>query len=86
LPYDSLAQAIAAALLYYDENDQQSVAMQNIITNEGVDKILTDVCGLLPYEDLAQKVKYHWARYQEINLEIPDHISMHVMKFAVPNM
>lgn len=77
LAYDNLALAIAAALLYYDDNDLQSKIMQNIIASEGVDKILTDVCGLLPYEALAQKVKYNWARLQGERFAVANHASNH---------
>lgn len=62
LPHDNLAMAIAAALSYQDEQDLQSVAMQQTIASYGVDKILTEVCGLLPHESLAQSIKLHCSR------------------------
>lgn len=36
--------------------------MQQAITAEGVEKVLTEDCGLLPHEDLARAVKSAWAR------------------------
>lgn len=62
LPHGHLAVAIAAALAYQDEQDQQSVAMQQSISSYGVDKILTEVCGLLPHEPLAQSIKLHYSQ------------------------
>lgn len=82
LAYDNLALAIAAALLYYDDDDLQSKIMQDIIANEGVDKILTDVCGLLPYEALAQKVKYNWAKLKGERNDMAHHASNHISNKA----
>lgn len=61
LPYENLAKTIAAALAYHDEHDIQSRTMQYVIGTDGVDKILTEVCGMLPHERLAQNVKRQWA-------------------------
>jgi mannitol-1-phosphate 5-dehydrogenase len=61
LPCDNLVLAFAAALLYYDDQDSQSKTMHYIIENEGIDKVLTDTCGLLPHEPLAQHIKSRWA-------------------------
>lgn len=36
--------------------------MQQAIAAEGVEKVLTEDCGLLPHEDLARAVKSEWAR------------------------
>lgn len=60
LPYEKLSMAIAAALTYDDPEDPQAAAMQRDIATEGVDKILTEDCGLLPHEDLALAVKQRW--------------------------
>ena len=61
LPHDYLCQGIAAALAYDDPDDPQAVAMQQAIAAEGVEKVLTEDCGLLPHENLARQVKGHWA-------------------------
>src|SRR5919108_3225979 len=61
LPHDRLCLAIAAALAYANPADPQAVAMQRAIRTEGVDRILTEACGLLPHEPLAREVKRHWA-------------------------
>lgn len=57
LRHDNLQIAIAAALSYQNEQDPQSICMQQTIARYGADKILTEVCGLLPYEPLANKIK-----------------------------
>lgn len=61
LPHDHLVQTIAAALTYHDERDVQSKVLQYVIGSEGLDYVLTAVCGLLPHEPLAQEVKVAWA-------------------------
>ncbi len=65
LPYHNLCMGIAAALAYDDPNDPQAIAMQQAIASEGVEKVLTEDCGLLPYEDLSQAVKGEWARLMD---------------------
>jgi mannitol-1-phosphate 5-dehydrogenase len=62
LPYENLCKAIAAALTYDDPEDPQAVAMQRAIAAEGVDKVLTEDCGLLPHEELALAVKEQWLK------------------------
>ena len=54
--------AIAAALAYADPADPQAVAMPETIAAEGLDKVLTEDCGLLPHEGLARAVKWQWLR------------------------
>jgi mannitol-1-phosphate 5-dehydrogenase len=60
LPHDNLCRAIAAALAYDDAGDPQAIAMQEAILAEGVEKVLTEDCGILPHHDLARAVKQHW--------------------------
>jgi hypothetical protein len=36
--------------------------MQQTIADEGLEKVITEDCGLLPHEELAQAVKYQWHR------------------------
>jgi mannitol-1-phosphate 5-dehydrogenase len=62
LPYAHLCVANAAALTYDDPADPQAVAMQEAIAAEGLDQVLTEDCGLLPYEDLARAIKRQWLR------------------------
>lgn len=57
LPYEHLARAIAAALAYDHPGDAQATAMQRAIASDGVERVLTEDCGLLPYDPLAQMVK-----------------------------
>jgi mannitol-1-phosphate 5-dehydrogenase len=60
LPHVNLCRAVAGALTYDDPTDPQAVAMQQAIVAEGVDKILTEDCGILPHHDLARAVKQQW--------------------------
>jgi len=84
LPYDNLALAIAAALTYQADNDLQSNTMQYLISTAGVDKILTDVCGILPHEAFAQTIKKHWATFvgkkDEIKVHMPDKIVQDMLR------
>jgi hypothetical protein len=62
LPHEHLCMAIAAALTYAAPEDPQAMAMQQAITAEGVEKVLTEDCGLLPHDTLAIEVKQHWLK------------------------
>lgn len=62
LPYDHLSHGIAAALVYDDPEDLQSAALQRMIAEEGLEKVLTEECGLLPHEPLAYAIKRQWLR------------------------
>ena len=62
LPNTHLCKAIAAALTYDFAKDAEAVAMQRAIADEGLAKVITEDCGLLPHEELAQAVKYEWHR------------------------
>src|ERR671937_637012 len=69
LPHDNLCVSIAAALAYDDPTDPQAVAMQEAIAAEGLDKVLTEDCGLLPYEDLARAIKRQWLRLRRSQVQ-----------------
>jgi hypothetical protein len=58
--HDNLCLAIAAALAYDDPADPQATAMQRAVAAEGLEKVLTEYCGLLPYDDLARAVTQQW--------------------------
>ena len=60
LPHDALLDAAVAALRYDDASDPQAVAMQADIDDWGLDRVLTEDCGLLPYEELARSLKRIW--------------------------
>jgi mannitol-1-phosphate 5-dehydrogenase len=62
LPHARLCVAIGAALAYDDPADAQAVALQETIAAEGLDKVLTEDCGLLPHEELARAIKRQWLR------------------------
>jgi len=52
-----LTRALAAAVSYDAPEDAQAVAMQEAIAREGVERVLTEDCGLLPHQSLARAVK-----------------------------
>ncbi len=58
----NLCIGIAAALAYDYSKDPEAVAIQAAIMAEGLEKVITEDCGLLPHEDLAQAVKHQWHR------------------------
>jgi mannitol-1-phosphate 5-dehydrogenase len=60
LPYNHLSVGIAAALAYDEPEDQEARALQQTIETEGIEKVLTVDCGLLPHEALARAVKEQW--------------------------
>jgi mannitol-1-phosphate 5-dehydrogenase len=62
LPHDHLCVAIAAALAYDDPADPQAVALHKAIAAAGLDTVLTEVCGLVPHEELARAIKEQWRR------------------------
>ncbi len=57
---EALTRAIAAALAYDAPTDAQAVSLQQSIAAEGLDKVLTEDCGLLPHEPLARAVRGQW--------------------------
>jgi len=60
LPHSHLSFGIAAALAYDEAGDPEALALQETLTTEGVDRVLTVDCGLLPHEPLARAVKEQW--------------------------
>lgn len=57
LSYDNLTLAAAAALNYNDFSDAQTIEMQQNIYFGGLDRVLTEECGLLPYSKIAKNIK-----------------------------
>ncbi|NOZ27018.1 MAG: hypothetical protein GXP39_03065 [Chloroflexi bacterium] len=60
---DALAWGIAAALMYDEPSDPQARELQARLANEGLDRVLADVCGLAGDGDLAEIVR---ARYRRL--------------------
>lgn len=60
LPSEHLCRGIAAALAYDNPDDPQAVALQKIIAEGGLERALTEECGLLPHEELALSIKRQW--------------------------
>lgn len=59
---DKLALAMAAALTFNDQADPSACALQREIIGSGVGKILRQVSGLDPYQDLGRSVTEIWGR------------------------
>jgi hypothetical protein len=60
LSYSHLSVGIASALAYDEPEDREARALQKTIATEGIEKVLTVDCGLLPHEALARTVKEKW--------------------------
>jgi mannitol-1-phosphate 5-dehydrogenase len=56
LPYSNLAKAIAAALLFDYQEDEQAVEIQNMIKEDGVAAVLKKVSGLVENSDITKEV------------------------------
>jgi mannitol-1-phosphate 5-dehydrogenase len=65
LPYSYLSAGIAAALAYDEPEDVEARALQHTIKLEGIEKVLTVDCGLLPHEPLARAVKEQWCQFMK---------------------
>ncbi|GLB60918.1 hypothetical protein [Cytobacillus sp. NCCP-133] len=52
----NLAKAIAAALLFDYEGDEEAVKLQDMIKENGVLYVLQEVCGLSESSDLANEI------------------------------
>jgi len=61
---DYLAIGIAAAFEYYSADDEQAVKLARI-KSEGADKVLADVCGLDPKEQLSLLIKERLGRIRQ---------------------
>lgn len=72
LPYENLCHGIAAALSYDNPADDRAMILQEIIKKDGIEKILTEDCGFLPYEDIAQSVKRIWRGFKKYD-DTPRH-------------
>lgn len=53
----ALALAIAAGLRYHEPSDPAAVTLQERLRREGIDTVLTDVCGIDPTGVLARLIK-----------------------------
>lgn len=71
LPYGHLAKAVAAAIAYDNETDQEALVLQKTIKKYGMDKVLTDQCGILPYDHLGQKIRHEYKRIYKEKMKGP---------------
>ena len=55
----ALARVIAAALRFDPPQDRVAVALQERLSADGVDAVLTDVCHVKPHEPLAALIRQH---------------------------
>lgn len=60
LSYTNLAKAIAAALLFDYEEDEDAVKLQVMIKENGIPYVLQEVCGLTNSSDLAKEIISHY--------------------------
>ncbi|ODJ56698.1 mannitol-1-phosphate 5-dehydrogenase [Brochothrix thermosphacta] len=56
LPHENLAKAIVAALKFDDASDDEAVKLQKMLKEEGLDYVLTTVCGLTQTDALYKEV------------------------------
>jgi mannitol-1-phosphate 5-dehydrogenase len=60
LSYEHLAYAIAAALLFDDQHDEEAIQMQEMIKQHGVSYVLKEVSGLTEDSEITQQVVSHY--------------------------
>ena len=54
----NIIKGIAAGFLFEDENDPQSLKLQELLASKGIEKAIVDICGLTAEEnDLVNKIK-----------------------------
>jgi mannitol-1-phosphate 5-dehydrogenase len=68
LPYEYLATGIAGALLFDYREDQLAVKLQEMIKEEGVDKVLQDVCNICPESSLGKMIKEKYSLLSAIRI------------------
>ncbi len=54
---ENVALVAAAAILYDNEEDEAAVKIQKIYKESGIDAVLTQICGINPYDELAGLIK-----------------------------
>lgn len=64
LSYTNLAKAIAAALMFDYEGDEEAVKLQGMIKENGVPYVLQEVCGLAESSELAKEII---SQYESLN-------------------
>ncbi len=65
LPRQWIVKGIAAALHYSHPNDSQSVALQRMLAQDGLDAVLVEVCGIDRQSALAEEIR---AAYETLDL------------------
>jgi mannitol-1-phosphate 5-dehydrogenase len=56
------ARAIASALAYRNDGDEQARRLQEVLERQGVDSVLSEVCGLEPDDPLSREVRRIYQR------------------------
>ncbi len=60
LPRGEIVNAIVAALRYSHPADPQSVALSEQLAQQGLSKVLENVCGIAPRSPLAVEIEHAW--------------------------
>jgi len=63
---EAIARGIAAALRFDPPDDSIAVELQSQLKEKGVDKVLEEICEILPGENLARLVRNHLAKVSTI--------------------
>ncbi|MGB9681473.1 MAG: mannitol-1-phosphate 5-dehydrogenase [bacterium] len=66
LPYEYLATGIAGALLFDYLEDEMAIRLQEKIRKEGIDRVLKDICNVLPDSSLGKKIKEKYSLLSSI--------------------
>lgn len=67
LPYEHLTVGIAGALLFDYREDQMAIKLQEKIKEEGIDKVLQDICKVSPDSPLGKKIRKKYLVLKSIN-------------------
>lgn len=65
LSYTHLAKAIAAALLFDFEEDEEAVKLQTMIRNHGIANVLKEVSGLEMNSEITKEVERHYEQLKK---------------------
>ncbi|MTT32568.1 mannitol-1-phosphate 5-dehydrogenase [Terrilactibacillus sp. BCM23-1] len=66
LPYTCLANSIAACLRFDVSTDKESVELQRLIRDEGIDYVLKTICQLDLEDDLAKEIIKHYKKQSSV--------------------
>ena len=64
LPRGEIINAIVAALRYSHPADPQSLALSQQLAEQGLSKVLQNVCGIAPQSPLAVEIERAWQQWK----------------------